>query len=952
MLFLAVFIIGLIVPVLSSTLGIATGNKTVDGRPLLFKTRDRTDAYPADVAYYAGGSGEYSFVFHKNYNQDHTQVRQAINTEGLGIGIANSENLTANGNGPNAAELLSITMKTCATIQDFRDLLNSTNGTRSQPAHIAIIDALGAGSMFEISGDSWVETPVVDDVYSLANTAVVHPDAGPPVSGSTSADRTARAMYLMNNGPAQGLDYKYFVKDVMQDFCHDQADEDAMPVGQYETNAVLSRYKTASGCVIKSCIPGDDPLIEGVMWLALSEPSLSIAIPFFANVEQIEDFILHTAPNDGFPGSFDDARRTVYNYENNRYGDRTADTYRLVEIRTMTFPIEDSLFTAYDENLGLWRIMTPSEARQPMTDWTRDMQLWAKVEYDAQINGVVKYILDVETTGDGSVTLNPTSTDNVYNDGTIVTLTAVDGGDQFEMWQGDLTGSANPETITMNSHKIVTAVFGQSIQYTLTVNTSGNGSVSLNPPGGVYTEGTVVTMTATEDPGWEFDSWSGDLTSSANPETITMDSDKNITATFTPVPQYTLTVNTSGNGSVSLNPPGGVYNEGTIVTLTATEDPGWEFDSWSGDLTSSANPETITMDSNKNVTAVFIQVPQYTLTVNTSGNGSVSLDPSGGVYNEGTVVTLTATEDPGWTFDSWSGDLTGSTNPETITMDTDKNVTATFVEMGLPYATLPYNTGFESGSLDQYWTIQTSDPEGRIRVSSAFSPYSGDFHMLMDVRVKNVYSTNEAWLHLDLSGETQVDLTFWWMEFSDEDHTEDGVFFSDNGGASFVKVYSLTGGVGYSQINLDVDQLASANGLSLSSTFIVKYQQRDNDKLKKDGFAFDDISVTIGLEKSFVFEIAELPTEHVLHQAFPNPFNLETCITFDLPKTEIVQLSIYNIRGQLVRILVSEKMLETGRYLYRWDGLDNQGNIIPSGLYIIRMNTKNFQAVQKIILLK
>jgi Leucine-rich repeat (LRR) protein len=72
---------------------------------------------------------------------------------------------------------------------------------------------------------------------------------------------------------------------------------------------------------------------------------------------------------------------------------------------------------------------------------------------------------------------------------------------------------------------------------------------------------------------------------------------------------------------------------------------------------------------------------EYTLTVNTVGNGSVDLNPAGGSYPSGTIVTLTANADPSWTFDSWSGDLTGSANPDTITMDGDKTVTATFEEI-------------------------------------------------------------------------------------------------------------------------------------------------------------------------------------------------------------------------------------------------------------------------------
>jgi rhamnogalacturonan endolyase len=146
---------------------------------------------------------------------------------------------------------------------------------------------------------------------------------------------------------------------------------------------------------------------------------------------------------------------------------------------------------------------------------------------------------------------------------------------------------------------------------------------------------------------------------------------------------YTLTVNInpSGAGSVTLNPSGGVYVAGTTVTLTAVANSGWVFSGWSGSLTGSQNPATIVMNSSKTVTANFVR-SSYTLTVNInpSGAGSVTLNPSGGVYVAGTTVTLTAVANSGWVFSSWSGSLTGSQNPATIVMNSSKTVTANFVQ--------------------------------------------------------------------------------------------------------------------------------------------------------------------------------------------------------------------------------------------------------------------------------
>ena len=163
--------------------------------------------------------------------------------------------------------------------------------------------------------------------------------------------------------------------------------------------------------------------------------------------------------------------------------------------------------------------------------------------------------------------------------------------------------------------------------------------------------------------------------------------------------QYNLTVTTVGNGSVTLNPAGGTYPAGMLVQLTAEPAVGYEFTGWSGALGGSTNPTYIVMDADKTVTATFTELPPVDLTVNIVGNGSVTLDPPGGTYPTGTDVELTANADTGWYFSGWSGDLSGLTNPNSITMDTAKTVTATFTETPPQPAGIceDFETGFTLG---------------------------------------------------------------------------------------------------------------------------------------------------------------------------------------------------------------------------------------------------------------
>lgn len=168
----------------------------------------------------------------------------------------------------------------------------------------------------------------------------------------------------------------------------------------------------------------------------------------------------------------------------------------------------------------------------------------------------------------------------------------------------------------------------------------------------------------------------------------------------TPCTRYTLNVQTTNGGTVTLSPArfGNRYFEGETVTLLANARPDLSFSSWTGDLSGSSNPVTLVMNSNKSVTANFTPVPTFTLQVSTVGIGQVVLNPAGGVYPQGTTVTLTANPVLGTTFQGWSGALSGSTNPATIVMDGNKTVTATFggstnIDFNAPVGFAAVNTG-------------------------------------------------------------------------------------------------------------------------------------------------------------------------------------------------------------------------------------------------------------------
>ncbi|NOZ61974.1 MAG: T9SS type A sorting domain-containing protein [Calditrichaeota bacterium] len=95
----------------------------------------------------------------------------------------------------------------------------------------------------------------------------------------------------------------------------------------------------------------------------------------------------------------------------------------------------------------------------------------------------------------------------------------------------------------------------------------------------------------------------------------------------------------------------------------------------------------------------------------------------------------------------------------------------------------------------------------------------------------------------------------------------------------------------------------------------------------------------------------EIPDEYQLHQNYPNPFNLNTEIVYELPEPTQVTLELFNTTGQKIRTLISQRH-PAGRFSVQWDGKDEAGNVVSSGVYLYRLKTPRFSAMNKLILVK
>lgn len=165
-----------------------------------------------------------------------------------------------------------------------------------------------------------------------------------------------------------------------------------------------------------------------------------------------------------------------------------------------------------------------------------------------------------------------------------------------------------------------------------------------------------------------------------------------IEGTIEPTPVYTLSVgsNMTGAGKVSTNPAGAEFDEGTIITASATENFGYHFQSWTdetGEVVSTSKNYTFEIAANTTLTAQYTKANVYALNLTrTEGvaENLVQYQPEGNYvdgihyYEEGTDVVLTAVNNRIMTFTGWDGDATGTAQKCEVKMTGERNITANF----------------------------------------------------------------------------------------------------------------------------------------------------------------------------------------------------------------------------------------------------------------------------------
>ena len=99
-----------------------------------------------------------------------------------------------------------------------------------------------------------------------------------------------------------------------------------------------------------------------------------------------------------------------------------------------------------------------------------------------------------------------------------------------------------------------------------------------------------------------------------------------------------------------------------------------------------------------------------------------------------------------------------------------------------------------------------------------------------------------------------------------------------------------------------------------------------------------------------VDDLDETPNGFKLQQNYPNPFNPTTTISFNLPKAVDVKLTVYNLLGQRVAVLINNEIRTAGEHSVQWNGSDASGNVVSSGVYVYRLETEDFVKSRSMLL--
>ena len=375
-----------------------------------------------------------------------------------------------------------------------------------------------------------------------------------------------------------------------------------------------------------------------------------------------------------------------YNLTINQVGDGTVEPYVGTELQPCGETVAVTATEAVDWTFAGWTGDLVSMMNTGTVLMDGDKEITATfsfgVPYPLTVTATACY--SIQVTPGGIVAAGATEVFTVTG-GSPVELATIGECCDLNAWMinGADHGNADPYTFVMPEGPTTVEDDSNGPPFTLTVNVGGEGGGTVEPFVGEqagYLCGDTETLTATALFSSTFAGWIGDVTTDTNPLDLIIDEDLLVTATFE-LRTFDLTDIVYPTDTVTPDPePPWTY--GDEVTFTADAISGcYEFTGWSGDLEGyDTLSVTVAITGPMEFAPVYDQLRQVTLTVYTHTFGNpvtVTVEPPGGIYTCGEVVTLTAA--PTQTFRYWEEDgWQEPANPAMVPMTDDREITAVF----------------------------------------------------------------------------------------------------------------------------------------------------------------------------------------------------------------------------------------------------------------------------------
>ena len=436
------------------------------------------------------------------------------------------------------------------------------------------------------------------------------------------------------------------------------------------------------------------------------------------------------------------------------------------------------------------------------------------------------------------------------------------------------------------------------VQLSISKSGDGDGDVLVNgevinfPYDSNFNKGSSINLEAVPAQSSQFNNWSGDINSTENPISFIINSDTKITANFSLL-QFTITTESNPvNGGQTFG--NGIYQYGDSVSLSASPNEGWRFLNWTEDgavVSEDANYKFVAI-GDRNLSANF---EKYLFTITTTPNPADGGTTGGdGVYELNTNVTLTAISNIGWHFNNWSEEdkVVSNDSVYKFTASKDRSLTANFsLKTFLVSAiVIPDNSGLVNGTGNYNY--------GETAVLQAIP--SPGYHFNNWTENGDVLSTDSLLSITVTQGRTLT------ANFSNSTYIISCSSFPSDGG--------ITSGCGFFNYNQEAVLIASPNegwefnywtmdGDTVSFNPQYSFQVQGNNDLTAHFSALTSINNTDFTDV--------VPNEFYLGNAFPNPFNPSTTITFGLPEDSDVTLIITNITGVRIKTLLNKQRLNS-----------------------------------------